>query len=58
MNAPRHTLDQLLVLDAIDRAGSFAGAARALRRETARLEALADALGEPVPASLTSAGGR
>jgi len=29
---PRHTLDQLLVLDAIDRTGSFAAAARSLHR--------------------------
>jgi len=32
VTAPRHTLDQLLVLEAIDRTGSFAGAARELHR--------------------------
>jgi DNA-binding transcriptional LysR family regulator len=31
-SAPRHTLDQLLVLDAILRTGSFAAAARSLHR--------------------------
>ncbi len=32
MDAPAHTLDQLLVLEAIEREGTFAGAARALHR--------------------------
>ncbi|MFM2163163.1 MAG: hypothetical protein RLZZ383_2675 [Pseudomonadota bacterium] len=32
MTGPRHTLDQLVVLDAIDRQGSFAAAAAALHR--------------------------
>lgn len=66
--APRHTLDQLMVLDAIDRTGSFAAAARSLHRvpsavshAVARLE---DAMGVPVfdrsghRAVLTDAGRR
>ena len=32
MSTPRHNLDQLLVLDAIVRTGSFAAAAKALHR--------------------------
>ena len=66
--APRHTLDQLLVLDAIERTGSFAAAARSLHRvpsavshAVARLE---DAVGVAVfdrsghRAVLTDAGRR
>ncbi len=46
---PRHSLDQLLVLDSIVQTGSFAGAARALHRVPSAIsytvQALEDALG-------------
>ena len=67
-SAPRHTLDQLVVLEAIVRCGSFAGAARALHRVPSAIsytiKALEDALGVPVfdrsghRAALTDAGRR
>jgi DNA-binding transcriptional LysR family regulator len=51
-SAPRFTLDQLEVLDAIVRAGSFAGAARALHRVPSAVSytvvALESALGLPL----------
>lgn len=66
--APRYTLDQLVVLDAIARAGSFAAAARELHRVPSAVsytvQALEDALGVPVfdragrRATLTPAGRR
>lgn len=50
--APRFTLDQLLVLDAIARSGSFAGAARELHRVPSAVsytvQALEDAVGVAV----------
>jgi len=68
MSPPRHTLDQLAVLDAIDRAGSFAGAARALHRVPSAVSyavrTLEEALGLPLfdrvghRAELTPAGRR
>ena len=52
MSAPRHTLDQLLVLEAIIEHGSFAAAARALHRVpsavTYTVKGLEDAVGVPV----------
>ncbi len=52
MSAPRHTLDQLLVLEAIVEHGSFAAAARALHRVpsaiTYTVKGLEDAVGVPV----------
>ncbi len=63
---PRHTLDQLVVLDAIVRTGSFAAAARELHRVASAVsytvQALEDALGVPLfdrsghRATLTAAG--
>jgi DNA-binding transcriptional LysR family regulator len=52
MSAPRHTLDQLLVLEAIEREGTFAAAARALHRVPSAIsytvKSLEDALGCPL----------
>ena len=49
---PRFTLDQLLVLDAIARTGSFAGAARELHRVPSAVsytvQALEDAVNVPI----------
>lgn len=68
MSTPRYTLDQLVVLEAIDRTGSFAGAARALHRVPSAVSytvrALEEALGVPLfdrsshRAGLTPAGQR
>ena len=52
MSAPRHNLDQLLVLDTIIRTGSFAAAAKALYRVpsaiTYAIRNLEEALGTPL----------
>ena len=52
MNPPRHTLDQLVVLDAIARTGSLAGAARELNRVPSAVSYTVRALEEAVGVAL------
>lgn len=58
MPAPRHTLDQLAVLDAIARAGSFAGAAEATHRVPSAISYAVHTLEEALGVALFDRSGR